>query len=117
MKYSSKQNYLLNNQVDKRFLIKSIAKKLPQIPYKNIIIVVNVLIELLTEELLTKGEFVIKNFGIFKVKKYHNFIFKNIKTGNKQLSKEVRKLSIILSSKLKKLIKEKYREENEEKTN
>jgi len=110
MKHTSKNNFIINNFVDKRFLLLEIKKSLKRIPYKYIVIVINELIELLLLELKNKFTFTIENFATFTYKKYNNYIFLNFKTGNKQSSKEITKINLLIDKKIKNLLKYKYEE-------
>lgn len=106
MKYTSKQNFILNDQVDKRFLCLSILKDFKgKISYTHILAVVNLLIKEIKNELKNGNEIEIGNFGALslmptKPRKHWNFLIKKT-----QLSKGAAKMKIKISKTLKKELK------------
>lgn len=68
--YTSKRSFLNSLNVDRRFLVKYVSKKLNNsIPLYHIAAVINFLFEELMAELKSKNSIVIGNFGKFFMKK------------------------------------------------
>jgi len=70
MKYTSKNNFLLNGSVDRRILINYVSKKIKRsVPIYHISAVINILFEELFDELISSRMIVIGKFGKFLIKK------------------------------------------------
>lgn len=71
MKYTSKQNFILRNQVDKRFIFQNVAANFKdKIPKAHVISVLNLLISEILQELLCDNTIKIGNFVTLSIMNY-----------------------------------------------
>lgn len=104
MKYTSKRSFLNHLNVDRRFLVKFVGKKINNsIPLHHITAVINFLFEEVMEQLVNNNAVIIGNFGKFFIKKlgphrHYDLVRKEMKIseGNKilrfKLNKDIQKI-------------------------
>ena len=103
MKFTSKQNYILNNQVDKRFLLRKIFKDLgEEISIFHLTSIVNLLFEEISISIKKNNKIEIGNFGTLSLVEISPRKHINIVSKKMEISKGSKKMKFKLSNKLKK---------------